>query len=114
LLPSNYRLRNNYDFRNVYRKSHSFATKYLVLYLKKNNTNQTRIGFSISKKIGKATKRNYLKRQLREIIRHNLDNIQNGFDLIFVARQKIIELEYHELEKNIIYLLKKGRVYINE
>jgi len=111
LLPKNYRLRKNFDFRKIYKYTKNpLATKYLVLYFKKNKLNESRIGFSISKKLGKANERNYLKRQLREIVRKNLDNIKDGYDLIFIARQRIKELNYSDIESNLKYLLNKGRL----
>lgn len=111
MLPKKFRLRKNLDFKKVYKRAKSIADPYLVLYIKKNHLNNTRIGFSISKKLGKAHERNYLKRQFREIIRKNLTNIKPGFDLIFIARQKIKGLDYQDVEKSMEYLLKKGRIF---
>jgi len=110
MLPKNYRLRKNIEFRKIYKKGKSIASKYLVLYIKNNGLNKTRIGFSISKKIGKANKRNCLKRQLREIVRKNLTLIKPGYDLIFIARQKIKGVSYRDVEENIKSLLSKGRI----
>lgn len=114
MLKKAYRLRRNADFRRVYRQSRSLSTKYLVLYPKKVKGDGLRVGFSVSKKIGKANIRNYYKRRLSEIIRLNLDKIQVGYDLVFVARGPITELDYHELEKNVRYLLKKSGVWRHE
>ena len=57
--------------------------------------------------------RNLYKRRLREIIRHNIRHIKPGYDLIFLARVPITEIEYKELEKNVKYLLKKSGVWID-
>ncbi|MGI6226989.1 MAG: ribonuclease P protein component [Peptococcales bacterium] len=115
MLPKNFRLRKNADFRKIYSsKSKSIADPYLVLYIRKNHSqNNPRIGFSISKKLGKAHERNHLKRQLREIARKNLKSIKPGYDLIFIARQKISGKGYRDIEKSMEFLLKKGRI-INE
>jgi len=111
MLPKNFRLRKNLDFRRIYRSSKSIANQDLVLYIKKNYySNNTRIGFSISKKIGKANERNLLKRQLREVIRKKVEQLKPGYDLIFIARQKIKGKRYCDVEKSIEFLLVKGRV----
>lgn len=110
MLPKKFRLRKNNEFRQIYKKSHSIADPYLVLYYRQNNSNNIRFGFSISKKLGKAHYRNHLKRQLREIARKNINNIKPGFDLIFIARQKIKGKSYQDVEKSMKYLLKKGRL----
>ena len=114
MLQKPYRLRRNADFRRVYRQSKSISCKYLVLYPKRVKEDRLRVGFSISKKIGKANVRNRLKRRLSEIIRLNLAHLQPGYDLIFVARGPIVGLDYRELEKNVRYLLEKSGVWQHE
>lgn len=111
MLPKNYRLRKNNDFRITYKYGKSFSTKYLVLYIKKHHTDESRVGFSISKKIGKANKRNYLKRRLREIMRKKMPRIKKGHNLIFIARKGLTDIDFNEIEANIDYLLKKGNLY---
>lgn len=111
MLQKQYRLRKNGDFRKVYRQGKSVATKYLVLYPKKTKNNELRIGFSLSKKIGKAHVRNYYKRCLREILRKYLNRLNIGYDLVFLARVPISDIGFQELEKNVVYLLKKSGVW---
>ena len=113
MLKKEYRLRKNADFRKVYRSAKSVSTKYLVLYPKAHKNNRLRIGFSISKKVGKANVRNLYKRRLREIMRHNLSHIKKGYDLVILTRVPVTELGYHELEKNVKYLLRKSCVWID-
>ena len=108
MLKKQYRLRRNADF------SRSLSTKYLVLYPRKVKGSGIRVGFSVSKKVGKAHVRNYYKRRLSEIIRRNFDKLQPGYDLVFVARNPIVELTYGELEKNVVFLLKKSGVWKHE
>lgn len=114
MLKKQYRLRRNADFRRIYRQSRSLSTKYLVLYPRKVKGSGIRVGFSVSKKVGKAHVRNYYKRRLSEIIRRNFDKLQPGYDLVFVARNPIVELTYGELEKNVVFLLKKSGVWKHE
>lgn len=113
MLKKEYRLRKNADFRKVYRSAKSVSTKYLVLYPKARKGEEIRVGFSISKKIGKANVRNYYKRRLREIVRHNLQHIKPWYDLIILTRVPVTEIGYHELEKNVKYLLRKSGVWID-
>ena len=112
MLPNKHRLRKNADFRKVYRSAKSYPSKYLVLYQKKRSGDTLRIGFSLSKKVGKANVRNLYKRRLREITRSLLPHIQTGNDLVILARIPVTNLDYAELEKNVIYLLKKSGVWI--
>ena len=43
-------LKKNRDFQNVYRKGKSYANRYFVMYVLKNETEQNRLGISVSKK----------------------------------------------------------------
>lgn len=112
MLQKQYRLRKNADFRKVYRTAKSVASKYLVVYPRSTKTEEIRIGFSISKKVGKANVRNRYKRMLREIVRKNLSHIPKGYDVIILARVPVTNIGYQELEKNVKYLLKKSGVWV--
>ncbi|MGM0437696.1 MAG: ribonuclease P protein component [Bacillota bacterium] len=102
-------LKKNKDFRKVYSKGKSKASRYLVIYKLKNNLNYNRYGFSISKKIANAVGRNRLKRRLREIIREieKKDKIVFGYDIIFIARKPVVDLDFHKLKTDCIRLIKK-------
>ena len=61
-------LKKNKDFQNVYNNGVSFANRYLVMYVLKNNTENNRIGISVSKKVGNSGQK-YWKRAIRIITR---------------------------------------------
>lgn len=103
-----YRLKKNKDFRRVYNHGRSYADRRLILYLSKNNYGGTRIGFSVSKKVGKAVIRNKVRRKLKEISRLNREKIKKGFDVIIIARPVVADCTYREMEKSFIWLLKKS------
>ena len=56
----------------------------MILFVR-NGTNQTRVGLTVSRKVGNAVNRNRVKRWLREAIRHQGDDLPVGFDLVVVA-----------------------------
>jgi ribonuclease P protein component len=97
MLPKKYRLTRNQDFRRVYRKGRSVAYPLFVLYSRKNGQKIFRIGFSVSKKVGKANKRNLVKRRFREAARNQIINFCHGHDYIFIVRNKATEATYSQI-----------------
>lgn len=106
LLKTENRLTKSRDFKAVYKKGNSFANRDFVVYIKKNNLGHARIGFSVSKKVGKAWKRNEIKRRLREIIRLMPQLLNKNYDIIVIVRKTIKGTDYYSLEKSFNHVLK--------
>ena len=88
----------------------------MILYagkIKQDKNCPTRVGFVVSKKVHKrATKRNRIKRLIREIIRQMFKNnelaeINNYQSLIFIAKENILEKNFQEIRNTILILLDK-------
>ena len=62
-------LKKNRDFQNVYKKGKSYANRYLVMYVLKNDTERNRLGISVSKKVGNSVIRHHVTRLIRESYR---------------------------------------------
>lgn len=104
-------LKKDADFRKIYKHGKSFANKYLVVYILKNNLNINRVGFSVSKKVGKSIIRNRVRRLLKESYRLSCDeNIEVGYDLIFIARIPSNESDYKTIHKAMINVIKKTKI----
>ena len=96
----------NRDFQTVYKKGKSYANKYLVMYLLKNNTEENRLGISVSKKVGNSIVRHRITRLIRESYRLQRDNFQNGYDIVIVARTVSKDKSYKEIESELLHLGK--------
>ena len=59
-------IKKDSDFRRVYQRGKSLADRNLVIYTMKNKSDKSRIGISISKKVGKAHVRNRIRRCIKE------------------------------------------------
>ncbi len=82
------RLKKRSEFVRV-AKGVSAARPGVVVQARTNpNPSQTwRLGFTASKKVGKAVDRNHAKRRLREAARHVLPHCARpGVDYVFIAR----------------------------
>lgn len=108
------RIKKNNDFRIVYRKGKSYSNSLLVLYVYKSKTNESRIGISVSKKVGNSVIRSRVKRLISESYRLNIHKIVIGYDLVVIARVNAKGKSYKEIENALINLLMKAGLLINE
>ncbi|MBU5428373.1 ribonuclease P protein component [Tissierella pigra] len=109
-----YRLRSNMEFKKVYSGGKSYWNRNLVLYVKKNNIGNTRVGYSITKKIGNSVVRNKIRRRMKEIYRLNFENIKNNYDLIFIPKKNTVDISYKELESAMLHILKLGNLLMDK
>lgn len=104
-------LKKNRDFQIVYKKGKSFANKYLVMYVLKNNDRlnkeeMNRLGISVSKKVGNSVVRHRLTRLIRESYRLQESRFQRGLDIVVICRASAKGKSYNELESALIHLGK--------
>ena len=100
-------LKLHHIFRRLYRKGSSAANRYLVLYYRRNGSNENRIGLTVGAKLGCAVRRNRMRRRLREIYRLNEGRFRRGYDIVVVARSRAMDAPYAELEKAYLALAEK-------
>jgi ribonuclease P protein component len=84
--PKSRRLRTPAEFKVVYDAKRSVSDSRLVVYAKPNGNQTSRIGLSVSKKVGIAVQRVRVRRLLREVFRLNQHELPAGFDFVLVAR----------------------------
>lgn len=100
-------LKLNKDFRRLYSRGKNFVSGYTVVYASKNRSGKNRLGLTVSKSIGKAVKRNRLKRLMRESYRLMEEKINPGFDIIIVARGRALGKTQAQIQRDIEYAMRK-------
>lgn len=97
--PKQLRLRRRRQFLTVQRGGRRVTTAHFVVYGRRNGTRPTRLGITVSRKVGKAHVRNRIKRWVREAFRRHA--LPTGLDVVFVARHErpldSYEAAVHEL-----------------
>ena len=80
------RLRLRRDFARVFEGKCKATDAVLVVYAGANDLTWSRIGISVSKRIGNAVRRHYVKRRIREAFRKSKGDLPCGLDIVCVAR----------------------------
>lgn len=106
------RLRRNSDFQRVRREGKFHASPLMVLAFLQNELDHSRFGFVVSKRLGKAVRRNKIKRRMREAIRLQLPHLKPGFDVVLIARQPINRASYTQIEQDLANLLTKSDLWL--
>ncbi len=96
------------EYQKVYKRGKSFANKYLVMYILKNERTENRLGISVSKKVGNSVVRHRLTRLIREGYRLNKDLFIKGIDIVIVARTGAKDIDYSKVENALLHL---GRLH---
>lgn len=104
---TNNKLKKDREFRRVYKSGKSMANKLLIIYVVNNLSENNRVGFTVSKKVGKSVVRSRVKRLMKESFRLNENKIKIGYDIVFVARAGCKDATYKEVESAMLHLIKK-------
>lgn len=109
-------IRKNAEFRKVYRRGKSFSNRLLVLYMYRNNLNKevSRIGISVSKKVGKSVIRSRVKRLISESYRLNSHKFKTGYDFVIIARTSCNNKQYKEVDSSLLDLFNKAGLIVND
>ena len=93
-------LKENRDFRRLYRKGATAVDRCMVLYCCRNRLGRNRYGFTVSTKLGKAVVRNRARRRLREAVRLEEGNLTPGWDIVVVARGRTLSVPFPRLRES--------------
>ena len=105
-------LKKNRDFQNVYKKGKSYANRYLVMYVLKNETDRNRLGISVSKKVENSVIRHHVTRLIRESYRLHEDMFNSGLDMVVIARKSAKDKNCQDIESALLHLGKLHGILI--
>ncbi len=97
-------IKKNSDFQRVYKTGKSYANKILIMYVTESGGGESRIGISVSKKVGNSVVRHHVTRLIRESFRLNQNRVKKGLDIVVVARASAKESEFKNIESAYLHL----------
>ena len=109
-LPRSSRIRQNRDYRRIYRSGKRFSNRAGLLYVTRVKSGDIRIGFVTTKKIGHAVDRNRARRLMKEVYRLHRHELASHYEAILLASPFLTGASYGEAEKAILALWRKAGI----
>ena len=108
------KVKENYLFRRAYNRAASFVGPYTVVYIMKNRNSGIRLGITTGKKIGKAVCRNRARRVITAAFRECLSELSGNYDIIIVARPKILTVKSNCVTQSLQKLFKNAGILVEQ
>lgn len=97
--PKEARLRRRSEFLQVQETGQKISADCLLALVLKNPAGQTRIGLTVSNKVGNSVVRNRIRRCLRELYRTRRPSLPKGIDLVVIARTSAADADFAGLRR---------------
>ncbi len=81
LFTKKHRLRSKEDFKSVSLGGKRYDYSLFTLFCRRGRSSHPRLGITVSRKCGKAVKRNYFKRRVREMFRDHLNEFPQDIEI---------------------------------
>ncbi|MCF0126237.1 MAG: ribonuclease P protein component [Clostridia bacterium] len=110
-------LKKNYEFKNVLTKGKYYSGHYIEAFIKSNNNKKYNfLGIAVGVKIGKAVRRNRIKRLLRESYKNIEEKIDVGNSIVFLWKKKadINNATYQNVKNDMDKIFEKSKLFIEE
>lgn len=99
------RIKASEDFALTIKKGKAQRTPTYIVHYRKNELGYTRIGISVSSKLGNAVVRNHIKRQIRSICDSLIEYGNRSLDLVIIAKQNFLTRSFDDNKQSLEELL---------
>ena len=103
-------LKKNRDFQYMYDYGSSYANRYLVMFVIKNDELVNHLGISVSKKVGNSVIRHRVKRLIKEAYRLHEDEFNSGLNIVVIARSTASSVGYKEIESALLHVANLHKI----
>lgn len=104
-------IKKNHEFRRMYSRGKSAVSPAMVVYCRKNRLDHNRLGITVSTKLGGAVVRNRARRRLRETFRLSAPHLRQGYDIVLVARGRVLTAPFPALLETFRRLCGKLEIW---
>ena len=106
-LPKSERLRKRREFLEVQGHGAKVSAGSLLALVRRNEIGVTRLGLTVSNKVGNSVVRNRIRRRLRELFRKRKGALPAGLDLVLVARASAKDADFARLARDFEQLTSR-------
>lgn len=105
-----FRLTRSIDIKRVRDSGKSFAHPLLVLVKLPSAEKGPRVGFVTTRTVGNAVQRNRARRLMREAARVALPVISSAWDLVLVARNRMLTATFLDVQGALDVLIRRADI----
>lgn len=99
------RIKKSEDFLSTIKKGKTYRSDAYTIHICKNSYSYTRVGLSVSSKIGNAVVRNRIKRQLRSMCDSLIEYSKQSIDIVIVVRKPYLSGAFNNNKSQLCDLL---------
>ncbi len=114
MLSAKHRLKSKKEFNDIFHRGKMVSNDVLLMKYKDSETKELKIGFSAGVKFSKkSSRRNKVKRWMREATREMIGDIQLGWQIVFLINSKFPyeQMSYALIQTKIRDLLGKAKLF---
>lgn len=114
-------IKKSAEFKKVSNRNQKFHAKSLLLLTAhtpkiynfnsdkgQNADNFCRVGYTVSKKVGNAVKRNLSKRRLRQAVDKLAPRFcRSNYDYVIIAKKEMVEADFNKVYSDLKFCLKR-------
>lgn len=105
--PARLRIKQRREFLQVQQGGRKHHVRHFIVFVSPRRTgaqdgvlagpSPTRLGITVTRKIGNAVERNRIKRLVREVFRLHRTRLPEGLDLVWVAKQQAAQASFADV-----------------
>lgn len=99
------RIKKSEDFAVTINKGHLHRLPSYKIFAIKNEFGYTRVGLSVSSRLGCAVTRNRIKRQVRAICDEIIDYNKESLDIVIIVRSAFLDKTFNDNKTQLFNLL---------
>jgi ribonuclease P protein component len=96
------------DYQKLYKTGRRISSERFVMFSRENVSGRSRLGITVSRKVGSAVIRNRVKRLFREIFRKSYGQIPGRIDIVVNAKPGCAEVGYEELRVEFLAAVRRA------